>query len=395
MKALLIERNVARFATARIGSALGVSPGGFGSPLRLADIDPPTPPGPDWVRVIPHLSGVCGSDLATVEGRSSRWFEPIVSFPFVPGHEVVGHLEDQPHRRVVLEAVLGCLPRAIPTPCPACEANHVGSCDQIAFGDLPPALQTGFCSATGGGWAGSFVAHRSQLRDVPDEIDDLAAVMAEPAACAIHAGLAPGELEGKTVAVIGAGTIGLALTAALARFNRPKALIVAAKHPHQSRLAIELGADEIATPDALPRAVRRRVRTVEVGGRLAGGADVVFDCVGSAKSLHSALAITKPKGTVVLAGMPGPAHVDLTPLWQREINLLGAYAYGQESARSTFDMALELVASADLGRLVSARYPLERYDEALAHAASAGRRGAVKIVFEPGVKHRPTTGRNP
>ena len=78
--------------------------------------------------------------------------------------------------------------------------------------------------------------------------------------------------------------------------------------------------------------------------------------------------------------------VDLAPLWQREVELRGAYAYGTEQRpegpRSTFQLALELVREARLERLVSARYPLESYEDAVAHAAAAGRRGAVKIVFD-------------
>ena len=75
-------------------------------------------------------------------------------------------------------------------------------------------------------------------------------------------------------------------------------------------------------------------------------------------------------------------------LAQREIELVGAYAYGTEELPDgrearTFDLAFELAAAAELGRLVSARYPLERYREAIEHAATAGPRGAVKIVFEP------------
>jgi NADPH:quinone reductase-like Zn-dependent oxidoreductase len=88
-----------------------------------------------------------------------------------------------------------------------------------------------------------------------------------------------------------------------------------------------------------------------------------------------------------MVGMPGHVEVDLTGLWQREITLVGAYAYGTEtlaggSTRRTFDLAFELVASAQLGRLVSATYPLSRYPEAVAHAAAAGPRGAVKIAFD-------------
>jgi threonine dehydrogenase-like Zn-dependent dehydrogenase len=123
-----------------------------------------------------------------------------------------------------------------------------------------------------------------------------------------------------------------------------------------------------------------------VGERLAGGADAVIDCVGSGESLAEALAITRPGGRITLVGMPAPERIDLTALWQREIELVGAYAYGSEAVNGgqirTFDLAFDLVADAELGRLVSARYPLERYREAIEHASSAGSRGAVKIVFE-------------
>ena len=66
--------------------------------------------------------------------------------------------------------------------------------------------------------------------------------------------------------------------------------------------------------------------------------------------------------------------------------MAGAYAYGTEEVdgqlRRTFDLAMEVVAAAALGHLVSARYPIDRFEEAVAHAAEAGRRGAVKIVFD-------------
>jgi threonine dehydrogenase-like Zn-dependent dehydrogenase len=96
--------------------------------------------------------------------------------------------------------------------------------------------------------------------------------------------------------------------------------------------------------------------------------------------------MVRPRGRIVLVGMPGKVSVDLAPLWHREVALAGAYAYGSErwggSVRRTFDIAMEVVAAAHLGRLVSARYPLERFEEAVAHAGAAGRRGAVKVVFE-------------
>ena len=120
-----------------------------------------------------------------------------------------------------------------------------------------------------------------------------------------------------------------------------------------------------------------------VGDSVGEGAAVVFDCVGTAGSIDDALAVVRPRGQVVLVGMPGRVAVDLTGLWHKEITLVGAYAYGLESTgERTFDLAFDLVRDADLGRLVSATYTLDRYRDAIDHAANAGSRGAVKVVFD-------------
>ena len=79
-----------------------------------------------------------------------------------------------------------------------------------------------------------------------------------------------------------------------------------------------------------------------------------------------------------MVGMPGHTALDLTALWHRETSMRGCYAYTVDD----FEAALGLVGEADLGRLVSATYPLSRYAEAVEHAANAGRRGAVKIAFD-------------
>jgi threonine dehydrogenase-like Zn-dependent dehydrogenase len=388
VKALQMDRSVARFAAARLASGWRAGGGGRVGPLRLADIDPPAPIGPDWQVVRPRLAGICGSDLATVDGRSSRWFEPIVTFPFVPGHEVVG--DTAGGRRVVVEPVLHCRVRGIDPVCPACAVGQTNHCQGLVGGHLQPGLQTGYCADTGGGWSLALVAHDLQLHDVPDGWSDEAAVMIEPTACAVHGALAPAaarEGEELFAAVIGAGTLGLATIAAIHQL-RPDmtALVVVAKHPAQRLLAAELGATVVVEPGELRRAVRRATGSwILDSGQLTGGAGVVFDCVGTAESLAEALAVTAPGGTVVLLGMPGHVGVDLTGLWQREIRLAGAYAYGPEPAaggRHSFDLSIQVVAAAGLERLVSVTYPLDRYADAIEHAATAGRRGAVKVAFD-------------
>ncbi|MDE0580770.1 MAG: zinc-binding dehydrogenase, partial [bacterium] len=117
---------------------------------------------------------------------------------------------------------------------------------------------------------------------------------------------------------------------------------------------------------------------------------ITIDAVGNPGSVADAIAITRPRGRVVLLGMPESARIDLTGLWHRETEMVGAYTYGTETLHggrtaTSFEMAFDLVASANLEQLVSARYPLNRYREAIAHAAEAGSRGAIKVVFEQDV----------
>jgi len=402
VKALVLERNLPRFAASRVASLLGSGRGAGIAPLQLLDAERPDLPADDWFHLRPLLSGICGSDLATLDGRSSRYFEDMVSFPFVPGHEVVGVLDDggtdhagrelAPGTRAVIEPVLGCAPRHIRPVCRQCAGGHTGLCGNVAFGDIEPGLQTGFCTDTGGGWSqAGLAAHASQLHAVPEGFTDEDAVMVEPTACAVHAALSAGVTGGDTVAIIGAGTLGLAVVAALDRLVRPAAdctVMVGAKHRHQRDMAGSLGADTVVAPDQLARAVRRRSGSLVLAGRLTDGADVVLDCVGTSESLTHALAMVRPRGRVVLVGMPGRESVDLAPLWHRELTVVGAYAYGTESpptgagAQRSFELAIDLVGSAGLGSLVSAAYPLDRYEEAIAHAGAAGRRGAVKVVFD-------------
>jgi len=381
MKALRFERKPVRYAAAAMAAKVAPGRGASVGPLRLRDVDEPELPGPGWVRFRPRLSGICGSDLTTIDGRSSRYFEPIVSFPFTPGHEVVGELDDG--SRAVLVPVLSCVVRGIDPPCRACAAGQINRCQRIAFGHLEPGLQSGFCTDTGGGWSTAMVAHTSQLLAIPEDLSDEAAVMVEPTACAVHAARSVGAPT--SVAVIGAGTLGLLTIAALRRFATVGALVATAKHPEQRRLAKELGADRVVGPSELARAVRAGTGAFLMGDQLTDGVDLVVDCVGSSDSIAQALRVVAPGGEVVLVGMPGHTSLDLTGLWHRETSIRGSYAY----VREDFVRAVGLVADAGLDRLVSATYPLARYEAAIEHAANAGRRGAVRIAFDlRGEKHR-------
>jgi threonine dehydrogenase-like Zn-dependent dehydrogenase len=215
-------------------------------------------------------------------------------------------------------------------------------------------------------------------------------MMVEPLACALHAVLRNRPNAGDRVLVLGAGTLGLLVLAALRHTGPAARVIIVAKHEHQREHAATLGADTVCTPEAMLRTVRFETRARLVESRvtspfLLGGVDICFECTGTADGLTDAMACTRAGGTVVMVGMQGRSSIDLSPAWHRELNLRGAYGYGVEggSGERTFTLALEAAAAMRPGDLVADPYPLEDYRDAVAHAAAAGSRGAVKIAFSP------------
>jgi threonine dehydrogenase-like Zn-dependent dehydrogenase len=398
MRALECTPTLPGYALARV---VGGTRGGPFTMLRLAHRPPPELPGEGWVRLHPRLAGICGSDLAALHGHASPYLGALASSPFVPGHEVVATVAGDGGRwsagtRVVVEPLLHCGVRGVLPPCPRCAAGEPQGCESVAGDGLAAGLQSGYCADTGGGWAGEMVAHQSQLHEVPGSLDDRDAVMVEPLACALHAVLRNEPGPDDLVLVVGAGTLGLLIIAALRHSARPRRVIAVAKHDGQRRLAGRLGADVVCAPDVMLRTVRFETRARLVEGRavdpfLLGGADLTFECSGSASGLQSAIGCTRAGGTVVMVGMPGRASIDLAPAWHRELNLRGAYGYGIETAgrvaveppRRTFAIALEAAQALRPGRLVDDPLPLEDYQRALDRASSAGSRGAVKVAFAP------------
>ncbi|CAN5659603.1 MAG: zinc-dependent alcohol dehydrogenase [Rubrobacteraceae bacterium] len=399
MRALVYRKSVPKYLLMRFGSkrVKSLETSRF-SPLQIEEVSEPELPRPEWVRVKPLLSGVCGSDLGTLASESSPYFSPITSPPFVMGHEIVGVVAEDNSgfsagEKVVLEPALGCVVRGINPPCEFCASGRHALCVNVAKGNISPGIQTGFCNSTGGGWSdGSLVAHPSQLHRVPDELSDEAAVAVEPLACAVHAALkaAPGSDE--TALVIGAGSVGLLTVAAVKNLAPPKRIICVAKHDRQRTEALRLGADEVVHPrevyDRLPTMLGSDKYKPELGKPVVpGGAEVVFECVGASGTMEDALRLTKPGGRVALVGMPGQkSSLDLTALWHKEVSLAGTYAYGMESYGgedvSSFELAMRLAPEMNLASMVGPKFRLSDYAAAISAARSAGRAGNVKVVFD-------------
>ncbi|MBA2344912.1 MAG: alcohol dehydrogenase catalytic domain-containing protein [Rubrobacter sp.] len=399
MRALVYRKSVPRYLLMRAGAKriknLDTS---RVSPLQLEEITEPDLPTPEWVRVKPRLSGICGSDLSTLSAQSSPYFSPITSPPFVMGHEVVGEVSEASNgfragERVVIEPALGCAVRGIEPPCAQCAAGRHALCVNVTDGDISEGIQTGFCHDTGGGWSeGTMVAHRSQLHRVPEDVTDEAAVAVEPLACAVHAALSARPGRDETTVVLGAGSVGLLVVGALRRLTDAGRIICVAKHERQRTEALRLGADDVVNPKdiykKLPKMLGASIHRPELGKPVVlGGADLVFECVGSPGTMEDAIRLTRPGRAVTLVGMPGArSTLDLTPLWHGEVSLTGVYAYGREEHEdeqtTSFDLALRIANPLKLGTLTGPRFRISQYREAIAAARSAGRNGNVKVMFE-------------
>ncbi|WP_236705908.1 medium chain dehydrogenase/reductase family protein, partial [Frankia sp. ACN1ag] len=310
-RGLELYESPARHVAARlVAQAPGGAFAGLGRavPLRYVDRDDPRPPDERWVRVRPSLAGIGGAELALVTGRASAYLTAVVGLPFVPGREVVGRVEQQvtlPDGRVL-----------------AAGARVV--VDPVA----PPAPRAGEVGVGGGGWSRVMLAHRGQLQAVPDGLPDERAVLVDALARAVHTVDRARVVSGARVLVVGAGAVGLCTVLALRAFTDAGSVAVVARHPRQAQVAGRFGADAVFDPAGAVAGVRRGTRALRVtppsgGSFLLGGVDVAVDAAGSGEALATALRTTRAGGRVVVAGIPSD-RVDLTPLWARGLELVGA-----------------------------------------------------------------------
>ena len=371
--------------------------------IRLAEIDELQLPTPDWVKIKTRLSGICGSDLATVTAKGSPYFSPFTSCPFVLGHEVVGEIAEIGERvegyvagdRVVIEPVLSCEIRGIAPGCYQCRNGHFANCENITRGAISAGIQTGYCRDTGGGWSPYFLAHKNQLHHVPENLSDEIAVLLEPFACALHGVLKANLRDTDEVLIIGAGTVGLLTIAAIRAIGKSNRILIVAKYPHQRQLAQELGAAEVLASDKslytnFCDLTGAESYQPELGKPvLLGGVDVTFDCVASAATIDDALRFTRAQGRVMLVGMPAiPKNIDWTSVWYKELAVNGAYTYGVESYGGeeirTFTLGIRLLEQMGdkLLPLIGEKFALKAYRQALRAAMSTGKSGAAKTVFD-------------
>jgi threonine dehydrogenase-like Zn-dependent dehydrogenase len=255
---------------------------------------------------------------------------------------------------------------------------------------------TGFCRDTGGSWSREFIAHRSQVLPVPDNVTDDQAVLAEPFAVAIHPVIRDLPGDDDTVLIIGGGVIGLCTVAAIRGLGSKARIIIVVRHEFQAQMARDLGADVIVGR-LKGKALEKRLvdelgatslKPVLGNNVIVGGARHVYDCVGSSSSVDDALRYAGSGARVVLIGLAGvPRGVDWTPIWLNELSVQGTFCYGVEEYQGerlpAMAVALRLMAEGKvkLEPLVTHRFSLEDYQEALATVTGKSSSGVVKAVF--------------
>jgi threonine dehydrogenase-like Zn-dependent dehydrogenase len=369
------------------------------APLQVQNLPRQPLPEKTWVRVRNRLAGICGSDLHMIQGDGDFSIAP-AALPLhrrsYPGHEVIGEVlevgEDVQRirvgDRVVLQYGPNCLSAGVQTPCRSCAHGYYNLCE---YGKLPGP------QPIGGGWSEEMLLPEQQLFRLPVEISDEQAVVLEPTAVAIHAVLRRLPQPDERVLIIGAGAIGL-LTLQIVRALAPQAEIsVLARHSFQIEQATRQGAAHIIYPQdsytGIQRATNAQVFKGAFNNRvLLGGYDVIFDTVGSQKTLHHALRWAGAQATVVLVGVNlHQMHLDLTPIWYREVNVVGSMGSGIETwppttneRRSTFEVAAELITHDQIHpeHLITHRFPLNNFQTALLTAMGKEQSHAIKVIFD-------------
>ncbi len=193
--------------------------------------------------------------------------------------------------------------------------------------------------------------------------------------------------------VYGCGTLGL-LTIAILRLLHPETTVLAvARYPHQAELARRLGASDVLPErgheliEQVAQHVGAKVlRPKDSGPWLLRGVGVVYDTVGSPSTVGLALRVAEPRSEIVVTGVEAPARFEWTPLYFKEISVVGSNAFGVETFEGrrlhSMEVYFELVERGlDVSAIITHRFPLAEYREAMLALRNRAATGAVKALF--------------
>jgi 2-desacetyl-2-hydroxyethyl bacteriochlorophyllide A dehydrogenase len=318
-------------------------------------------PGPQEVLVRAHVAGICGSDTHAAHGR-----HPFIPIPYHPGHEVVGVVEAlgsglEPSRRLAVGTRVTVEPDLPCWHCKQCRAGRQNLCENLGFFG---------CGAEQGGMADWFTIAADRLHPIPDDLDDATAALIEPMSTPVHAVRLAGDLTGRAVVILGAGSIGLLLLAVV-RAHNARRIVVTDVLPAKRERALRMGADDVV--DAAADDVVEQTRHA-----LGESADVVFDCVAIQSTIRQAIGMADKGGTVVVVGVPtGDVSVPLAIIQDHQIRIQGTATYLPEDYAESIELLRAgAIRAADA---VTAILPVEQVAEAFEQSISGQH---VKVLVD-------------
>jgi len=337
--------------------------------VRLESVPDPHP-GPAEVVVRVEWCGLCGTDLHEyTDGPILIPSKPHPltgkTSPVTLGHEFAGTVAE-----VGPEAAFAVGDRVTANACLVC--HQCPWCREKAFNLCAKLGSIGLCAD--GGFAERVTVPAYCVHRLPDELPSDAAALAEPTSVAVHACRRARLRPGDSVAVVGAGTIGL-LVLQVARAWGASPVFGIEPIEARRRLAAELGAAQVFDPGA--GRVDKQIAAA-TGDRRAA---VVFECTGSGAGLDTALRVSGKGGRVTIVGIYGaPSPAPWARLQAHEKEIVGSSAYTDE-----FPAALELLAKGKVraDRMISDRIPLDAAESRGLRALLEEPAAHLKILVQP------------
>jgi L-iditol 2-dehydrogenase len=294
----------------------------------------------DEVMLQVKAAGICGSDIPRVFEKGTY------HFPTIPGHEFAGEIIDVNPGD---EALLGKKAAVFPLiPCGKCEACQIGEYPQCSDYDY-------YGSRRDGAFAEYIAVKKWNLVMVPDSVPFEHAAMCEPCAVSIHALSQIGVKLGDTVAIFGAGAIGL-LAAQIARGWGAGRVILADVDEKKLAFAGELGFTH--TVDSKKTDPAEYIMNV-TGGK---GADLCLEAAGVSATAADCLRAAKTFGGVVLMGNPAK-NMDLPQkaYWEilrKQLYLRGTWNSSYNDAHNDWRLAIQCMDKGilKLDKMISHRF---------------------------------------
>ncbi len=329
--------------------------------IRIEDVAEPEC-GSGEIKVKIDYCGVCGTDLEIYEGVFGLMFtEGWPKGPKIEGHEASGTIVElgsetsqgyEVGQRVAMNFRSSC------GACYYCRDGREHFCDHVTM--------------SGGSFAEYALYDESAVHVLPDDVSTRKGALLEPLTVAMHVTDQAAIRPGATVAVSGAGTIGL-MALMLALRSGASTVLVSEPVESKRRLAEQLGATITVDPLSEDVAVVGRAAT---GGR---GFDSVIEISGNLRAAQTALTLADKCGTIVLAGVyPHEETIPLSPfdLYASELTIRSAMV-----SPYLFPRTVNLLARLDVEPLISATYPLEHIVDAFENHKNGN---AIKTLIQPG-----------